>query len=74
MGGNPKRDALEHALDEALVESFPASDPIAVHAEVEEERKPLRAGARPRKQGDPGSRRKQPPGLNRKTRGKKRRR
>ncbi|MGY6270025.1 hypothetical protein ACXIUT_10065 [Achromobacter denitrificans] len=30
-------DQTEHELDEALAETFPASDPIAVHPEPEED-------------------------------------
>jgi hypothetical protein len=33
-GGEPRpQDAVERRLDEALAETFPASDPIAVHIE-----------------------------------------
>ncbi len=31
-------DQLEHELDEALAETFPASDPIAINPEPEEDR------------------------------------
>ena len=42
MPRKPKPPDLQAALDEALRESFPASDPIAVHATVEDQPKPRR--------------------------------
>lgn len=74
MAGKPRRDGLERALDEALVESFPASDPIAVHAAVEDQRSSRRTRAKPRKRTTSKARRKKAPANKRKAQGRKPRR
>ncbi len=44
VGGDVEQDALDTALDEALAETFPASDPVAIHVDTADSKPGRMAG------------------------------